>query len=111
MFSKNTRKQGENMKCDYCGRGIRPEEEREQETVTEVERKYAGETVGRVELRKKYVEEPEMPEKIKKDLEDAIRLTQEARRLRRQANILSLIALGLSVVSLVIRIMKCIGRW
>lgn len=64
------------MKCDYCGRGIRSEEE-----------------------------------KIKKDLEDAIRLTQEARRLRRQANILSLIALGLSVVSLVIRIMKCIGRW
>ena len=99
------------MKCDYCGRGIRPGEEREQETVTEVERKYAGETVGWVELRKKYVEEPEMPEKIKKDLEDAIRLTQEARRLRRQANILSLIALGLSAASLVIRIMKCIGRW
>ena len=99
------------MKCDYCGRGIRLGGEREQETVTEVERKYAGETVGLVELRKKYVEEPEMPEKIKKDLEDAIRLTQEARRLRRQANILSLIALGLSVVSLVIRIMKCIGRW
>lgn len=99
------------MKCDYCGRGIRSGEEREQETVTEVERKYAGETVGRVELRKKYVEEPEMTEKIKKDLEDAIRLTQEARRLRRQANILSLIALGLSVASLVIRIMKCIGRW
>lgn len=99
------------MKCDYCGRGIRPEEEREQETVTEVERKYAGETVGRVELRKKYIEETEMPEKIKKDLEDAIRLTQEARRLRRQANILSLIALGLSVASLAIRIMKCIGRW
>ena len=40
------------MKCDYCGRGIRSGEEREQETVTEVERKYAGETVGRVELRK-----------------------------------------------------------
>ena len=99
------------MKCDYCGRGIRRGEEREQETVTEVERKYAGETVGLVELRKKYVEEPEMPEKIKKDLEDAIRLTQEARRLRRQANILSLIALGLSAASLVIRIMKCIGRW
>lgn len=99
------------MKCDYCGRGIRPGGEREQETVTEVERKYAGETVGLVELRKKYVEEPEMPEKIKKDLEDAIRLTQEARRLRRQANILSLIALGLSAASLVIRIMKCIGRW
>ena len=64
------------MKCDYCERKIRSEEE-----------------------------------KIKKDLEDAIRLTQEARRLRRQANITSLIALGLSVVSLVIRIMKCIGRW
>lgn len=64
------------MKCDYCEREIRSEEE-----------------------------------KIKKDLEDAIRLTQEARRLRRQANILSLIALGLSTASLVIRIMKCIGRW
>ena len=99
------------MKCDYCGRGIRPGEEREQETVTEVERKYAGETVGLVELRKKYVEEPEMPEKIKKDLEDAIRLTQEARKLRQKANIISLIAMWLNIALFVIWIMKCIGRW
>ena len=52
-----------------------------------------------------------MPEKIKKDLEDAIRLTQEARKLRRKANIISLIAMWLNIALFVIWIMKCIGRW
>ena len=29
--NKHDTKRGENMKCDYCGRGIRPGEEGEQE--------------------------------------------------------------------------------
>ena len=136
--NKHNTKRGENMKCDYCGRGIRSGEEREQEVEVTINggrkisfcsgielKKYhccsyecrlkmfdrvinalSEEGLQRIEMK----EEDSGVKKTEKELAEIRKLNQKTRKLNRQADILSLIALGLSAVSLVIQIMRCTGR-
>ena len=64
------------------------------------------EGLQRIEMK----EEDSGVKKTEKELAEIRKLNQKTRKLNRQADILSLIALGLSAVSLVIQIMRCTGR-